>query len=699
MHPFSNGYLGKPIVYDGKLHLRYSDNGRNSDLMIWDGSMFTPIESPMGYENSLRGYFSSTSIPFIFNGKLYLQYRDNSSNEDLFVWNGSTLTPIPSPSGYDTDGGYSGNPIIYNGALYLHYENNNETGVLAKLLTCESPGSTVTVTTTDDVVDGDVSSIANLIATPGADGFISLREAISAANNTPGADEILFDPSTDGTPFVLDIGSSNEDINADGDLDITGCGGLTITGNGATNTIIDGNMTERVFHHREGNLTISGVTVQNGNADESGGGLRSSKLESMVNLSNCIFDSNTATESGGGAAFFGSREKVFIMNCQFTNNQATDSGGAIYTSKTEGEVTISNSQFINNKAEDTGGIDLQGTREVMYLTNSTIANNMATDGYGGGMSVDGVGAKLFMNGTTLSGNMATTYGGGIAVRGFSTESMLTNMTISGNRANTNGGGLAALTSSNIMINLNFVTITENIADDDNNDDGNGGGIYIENSSTNNINIQNSILQGNADKSTPSSDDCATAGSSTITSLGGNVFGDNTGCSPGMNDTTDDADLLPLADNGGFTQTHALGCNSAAIDFAVCGDVDIDQRGEARNDGACDAGAFEAYQSSGVPITVTTNNDVVDGDITSIANLIATPGADGFISLREAISAANNTLGADEIVFDPITNGTPLCWTLAPPMKMPMPMATSTSLAARARPSRATDRPILSSMAI
>lgn len=69
----------------------------------------------------------------------------------------------------------------------LHIESLEDRRLLA----------TVTVNTTSDVLDldADVSSIASLIATPGADGQISLREAILAANNTPNAgapDEIHF---------------------------------------------------------------------------------------------------------------------------------------------------------------------------------------------------------------------------------------------------------------------------------------------------------------------------------------------------------------------------------------------------------------------------------------------------------------------------------------------------------------------------
>ena len=55
--------------------------------------------------------------------------------------------------------------------------------------------STITVTTTtDNSNDGDTSSISALLAHPGTDRKISLREAILAANNTGGSNTIQFDP-------------------------------------------------------------------------------------------------------------------------------------------------------------------------------------------------------------------------------------------------------------------------------------------------------------------------------------------------------------------------------------------------------------------------------------------------------------------------------------------------------------------------
>jgi hypothetical protein len=50
------------------------------------------------------------------------------------------------------------------------------------------------------------------------------------------------------------------------------------------------------------------------------------------------------------------------------------------------------------------------------------------------------------------------------------------------------------------------------------------------------------------------------------------------------------------------------------------------------------------------LIVTNTTDTINGTTTSVAALIAAPGADG-ISLREAITAANNTTGVDLIVFN------------------------------------------------
>src|SRR5438093_3453442 len=93
---------------------------------------------------------------------------------------------------------------------------------------------TIVVTTNLDVVDPPFNAdglcgtgtIADL---PGADGQVSLREAVIAANNTPGAKSITFAPSLSGTTIVLTRSLSlcgghttlNGDVNGDGTPDVT----------------------------------------------------------------------------------------------------------------------------------------------------------------------------------------------------------------------------------------------------------------------------------------------------------------------------------------------------------------------------------------------------------------------------------------------------------------------------------------------
>ena len=111
----------------------------------------------------------------------------------------------------------------------------------------------------------------------------SLREAITQANGTPGDDTITFHNETNGIPIVLS-GAAGDDANVSGDLDILDNGNLTIQGNGASLTIIDGDGNDRVFHTCPNGgctntVTITGVAIRNGSVtdnaygDRGGGGI------------------------------------------------------------------------------------------------------------------------------------------------------------------------------------------------------------------------------------------------------------------------------------------------------------------------------------------------------------------------------------------------------------------------------------------
>jgi trimeric autotransporter adhesin len=105
--------------------------------------------------------------------------------------------------------------------------------------------NSIVVDTTADLTDGDTTSIATLTANRGADGLISLREAIIAANNTPNAsltspDHIEFNlsgPTVNGM-HVITLGSDLTKItNAiviDGATDASYAGTPTVRIDGAS---------------------------------------------------------------------------------------------------------------------------------------------------------------------------------------------------------------------------------------------------------------------------------------------------------------------------------------------------------------------------------------------------------------------------------------------------------------------------------
>ncbi len=201
--------------------------------------------------------------------------------------------------------------------------------------------------------------------------------------------------------------------------------------------------------------------------------------------------------------------------------------------------------------------------------------------------------------------------------------------------------------------------------------GNGGGIYIESTVVaTNITVTNNESTGyygggvSATGGSFTSTNSIYAGNhsnlgrvdfdGSVTSGGHNIVGSTSGSSGfgGTDQLNTDPLLDVLLDNGGPTKTHALLAPSTAIDPAgLTGAPATDARGVGR-DGTPDIGAYEYVSGGPNVIVVTTSNDLVNGNTGSINALLLNDGGDG-ISLREAITAANNTANigtADEIHF-------------------------------------------------
>ena len=151
---------------------------------------------------------------------------------------------------------------------------------------------------------------------------------------------------------------------------------------------------------------------------------------------------------------------------------------------------------------------------------------------------------------------------------------LTNVTFSGNTAIGNGGGMFNNVTGSCPT-LTNVTFSGNGASS-------GGGIY---NAVSNPTIADSIFWNDGSEiynnsSTPTLTDNLIAG----------------GCPTGSTCTNiinADPLLGPLQNNGGFTETMALGAGSPAIDAgnsATC--ATTDQRGFPRPPGHCDLGAYQ-----------------------------------------------------------------------------------------------------------
>ncbi|HRA87557.1 MAG TPA: DUF4347 domain-containing protein, partial [Planctomycetaceae bacterium] len=282
----------------------------------------------------------------------------------------------------------------------------------------------INVTTFQDVVDGNVSSVSNLLANKGSDGFISLREAILAVNAGAGGDTINL---TAGT-YTLSITGVGEDAAASGDLDIRKT--MTIFGTGSGNSIINANGIDRVFHvlGANGQLTLMNLTVQGGNAGSgAGGGLLVATGANQLTLNSVVVSGNFAangagidnagtlslmdvtisnngnqvsTSQGGGLR---NTANASLNRVTLSGNQA-DSGGGIYNNFGTGNLTLTNITVSGNTAASAGG-GLY-TPDPVTIINSTFTQN--TSDSGGGIRTQSAGATVSLKNTIVAGNIGTT---------------------------------------------------------------------------------------------------------------------------------------------------------------------------------------------------------------------------------------------------------------------------------------------------
>ncbi|MBX2882008.1 MAG: DUF4347 domain-containing protein, partial [Granulosicoccus sp.] len=409
----------------------------------------------------------------------------------------------------------------------------------------------ILVDTTDDNVDGDadLSSLANLDLNPGSDNAVSLREAIIAANADAAADSITLLPGT----YVL----------ASGDMDITNP--VSITGDSASNTILDAGDNSRIFDIKNltGVVQISNLTLMNGSENGAGGAIAIDQAEVVINDS--IFDDNESTNNDGGAIQAGPGSTLTISNSVFSQNTAVKDGGAIYS---EGVLTLDTVDFLDNSG-DRGGAVNHKSLELFTVVDSYFYDNQAVKDGGAIFSEK----QITVSGSLFESNDADDDGGAIhAEEAFS----IVNSTFYGNTADDLGGAIHTIGSVG-PYSVDSVTFVLN--------EGFGGAVYHEGGAE--FRITNSLFEGNVGPGNHSSI------GGVITSGGFNLF--DSGVHP-IDATTAPTDILgvsanvgALEDNGGPQKTVSLNSGSPAINSG--GSMTIDATGVVRNEIA-DIGSYE-----------------------------------------------------------------------------------------------------------
>ena len=524
------------------------------------------------------------------------------------------------------DGNFNGDGVVdvLNDAFVL----------VANLGRNVDPITEVVVNNASDIINGDTTSLFDLLTNDGGDG-ISLREAIDASNNTAGAGTITFDEGvfSGGANSLIRLTQGELEITETLAIDASTASNVTITGDadgddilltdtfitdvtassdGPAGDLLDDN--SRVFNVSSANLTLSGLTVTGGRATTDGGGVQAGN--GNLSLINSSVSGNSTTGSGAtGGGINIDAGNISLINSFVSENSTTGFGavgGGINVSN--GDVSLTNSTINRNTTTGFGagggGIRVSNGEAALY--GSSVTGNSTGDSFSDGGGINVIGGDVHLFSSTVNENTTTgtnSDGGGIHT-GNGTVSLI-NSTISGNSTtadSSDGGGISAES-----ISLANSTITENSAG------GVGGGIG---SLSETLTVINSIIAGNTDDGT--APDLFVDGAVTQLVAEHSLIGDTTGsgitASTGVGNILDQPALLgPLADNGGPTLTHALLAGSPAINTgsnALAVDADgnaltTDQRGigfDRINFGQVDIGAFESdFDGSTVPLSASSSS--------------------------------------------------------------------------------------------
>ncbi len=297
--------------------------------------------------------------------------------------------------------------------------------------------ATISVISTDDntnpvITAGHAGNAVDPFLAP------SLRSAILFANASAGADVIAFDKTVfpSGTPRTITLNIGELQITDDVSINGTSADVLKVQRSTTATSQF------RIFEITSGTVSLSGLTIANGNATF-GGGIEN---QGTLTVSDCSFTGNSAFVGAGIDNEVNAL--LTVSGSSLSTNSAIIEGGGIQNA---GTLTVSSSIISHNTADGAfgGGIKNIGS---LTVTGSTLSFNSA---HQGGGIVNESGHTLIVSNSTLSDNSAPGGAGGIYNKGTLTvthSSLLRNSAISGVGGGLHNSGSATISNSTLSDN-------------------------------------------------------------------------------------------------------------------------------------------------------------------------------------------------------------------------------------------------------
>ena len=287
--------------------------------------------------------------------------------------------------------------------------------------------STLIVDTANDLADGNTTSIAALLAGKGADGKISLREAITAANNTAntvgGPDRILFSIGGGGLQ-TINLGSALPGIADAMVIDATSQGGfagaplIELNGSGAGGSAFGLTITA-------GNSTVRGLIInqfRNGGISLTAGG------------GNLIAGNYIGTDASGNLDAGNAKDGIYIESANNLIGGVTAADRNVISGNGWSGIQLWRASATGNLIQGNYiGLNAAGTAALGNDDNGIVSGSNA--------SATVIGGSVAGAGNVIAGHNLTGTSDGIHISGGSGG------TIAGNRIGTDAGGTLALPNS------------------------------------------------------------------------------------------------------------------------------------------------------------------------------------------------------------------------------------------------------------